>query len=117
MRDNEDSKETDELRNKIIKVFPQTIKNEPWPDFFEKLEKYLEFWNKMTKHPDLWKIQMTDASGEGFAGQTPLHNAIQYLTSPEYLVFWKGYPIADATWEYKSKIPKSFIETYEEDNP
>jgi hypothetical protein len=35
----------------------------------------------------------------------------------EYLVFWKGYPIADATWEYKSKIPKSFIETYEEDNP
>jgi hypothetical protein len=35
----------------------------------------------------------------------------------EYLVFWKGYPIADATWEFKSKIPKSFIEAYEEDNP
>jgi hypothetical protein len=35
----------------------------------------------------------------------------------EYLVFWKGYPIADATWEYKSKIPKSFIETYKEENP
>ena len=34
----------------------------------------------------------------------------------EYLVQWKGYPIADATWEYRSKIPKSFVENYEEDN-
>ncbi len=32
----------------------------------------------------------------------------------EYLVFWKGYPITDATWQYKSKIPKSFVDTYEE---
>jgi hypothetical protein len=35
----------------------------------------------------------------------------------EYKVFWKGYPITDATWQYKSKIPKSFVEAYEEDNP
>jgi hypothetical protein len=34
----------------------------------------------------------------------------------EYLVRWKGYPIEDATWEYKSKIPKSFIDLYEEEN-
>jgi len=34
----------------------------------------------------------------------------------EYLVRWKGYPITDATWEFRSKIPKSFIETYEEEN-
>ena len=32
----------------------------------------------------------------------------------EYLVFWKGYPITDATWQYKSKIPKSFVDAYEE---
>jgi hypothetical protein len=34
----------------------------------------------------------------------------------EYLVYWKGYPITDATWQYKSKIPKSFVEAYEEDH-
>jgi glucose-6-phosphate 1-dehydrogenase len=34
----------------------------------------------------------------------------------EYLVRWKGYPIEDATWEYRSKIPKSFVEIYEEEN-
>ena len=34
----------------------------------------------------------------------------------EYLVFWKGYPITDASWLYKSKIPKSFVEAYEEDH-
>lgn len=34
----------------------------------------------------------------------------------EYLVQWKGYPVADATWEYRSKLPKSFVETYEEEN-
>ncbi len=34
----------------------------------------------------------------------------------EYLVFWKGYKLADATWEYKSKIPKSFVEKYEAEN-
>jgi hypothetical protein len=35
----------------------------------------------------------------------------------EYKVFWRGYSITDATWLYKSKIPKSFVEAYEEDNP
>ena len=34
----------------------------------------------------------------------------------EYLVQWKGYAVNDATWEYRSKIPKSFVETYEEEN-
>jgi hypothetical protein len=34
----------------------------------------------------------------------------------EYKVFWKGYPITDASWLYKSKIPKSFVEAYEEDH-
>ncbi len=32
----------------------------------------------------------------------------------EYKVFWRGYPIADASWVYKSKIPKAFVEAYEE---
>jgi hypothetical protein len=31
----------------------------------------------------------------------------------EYKVQWKGYPVASATWQYKSKIPKSFIDAYE----
>jgi len=31
----------------------------------------------------------------------------------EYLVLWRGYPLTDATWIYKSKIPKSFVEKYE----
>jgi hypothetical protein len=35
----------------------------------------------------------------------------------EYKVFWKGYPIEEASWQYKSKIPKSFVQAYEEDNP
>ena len=34
----------------------------------------------------------------------------------EYLVRWKGYPIEDATWEYRSKIPKSFVDLYEEEH-
>ena len=35
----------------------------------------------------------------------------------EYKVFWKGYPLEEASWQYKSKIPKSFVQAYEEDNP
>jgi len=31
----------------------------------------------------------------------------------EYRILWKGYPIADATWQFKSKIPKSFVDKYE----
>ena len=34
----------------------------------------------------------------------------------EYLVFWYGYPIEDASWQVKSQIPKSFVEAYEEDH-
>ena len=34
----------------------------------------------------------------------------------EYKVLWYGFPLADATWEYKSKIPKSFVNSYEENN-
>jgi hypothetical protein len=34
----------------------------------------------------------------------------------EYLVHWRGYPLAEASWVYKSKIPKSFVEFYEEEN-
>ena len=34
----------------------------------------------------------------------------------EYKVFWKGNPITDASWQLKSKIPKSFVEAYEEEN-
>ena len=34
----------------------------------------------------------------------------------EYLVQWYGYPLAEASWQFKSKIPKSFIEKYEEDH-
>ena len=32
----------------------------------------------------------------------------------EYLVQWYGFPVADATWEFKSKFPKSFVNSYEE---
>jgi len=31
----------------------------------------------------------------------------------EYLVLWRGFPLADATWEAKSKLPKSFVLKYE----
>jgi hypothetical protein len=37
----------------------------------------------------------------------------------EYLVHWKGYPVGEATWEFRSKIPKSFVDLfdlYEEEN-
>ena len=34
----------------------------------------------------------------------------------EYLIWWKGYPKVDATWQVKSKIPKKFIQDYEADN-
>ena len=34
----------------------------------------------------------------------------------EYLVHWRGFPINEASWLYKSKIPRSFVEAYEEDN-
>ena len=34
----------------------------------------------------------------------------------EYLVFWYGYPLAEASWVSKSNIPKSFIDSYEEDH-
>jgi hypothetical protein len=34
----------------------------------------------------------------------------------EYLVQWYGFPVADATWEFKSKLPKSFVNSYEENN-
>ncbi len=34
----------------------------------------------------------------------------------QFLVRWKGYPIADASWLYKSKIPKSFVNKYEEEH-
>ena len=33
----------------------------------------------------------------------------------EYLVWWKGYPRDESTWQFKSKIPKSFIEKFEEE--
>ena len=33
-----------------------------------------------------------------------------------YLVWWKGYPKDQATWQIKSKIPKSFISKYEDEN-
>jgi hypothetical protein len=46
------------------------------------LPEYLAFWNKMTEHPDLWKIQQSNA------GETPLNLAVTYLNSPEYLEFW-----------------------------
>ena len=31
----------------------------------------------------------------------------------EYMIWWKGYPQADATWQFKSSIPKSFVDKYE----
>ena len=34
----------------------------------------------------------------------------------EYKILWKGYPLADATWQYKSKIPKSFVDAYEKNH-
>jgi len=34
----------------------------------------------------------------------------------EYKVLWYGFGPADATWEFKSKLPKSFVNSYEENN-
>ena len=34
----------------------------------------------------------------------------------EYLIQWYGYPVEDASWQVKSKIPKSFIDSYEDDH-
>ena len=34
----------------------------------------------------------------------------------EYLVQWYGYPVADPTWKFKSKLPKSFVSSYEENH-
>ena len=31
----------------------------------------------------------------------------------EFKIWWKGYPQADATWQFRSAIPKSFIDKYE----
>ena len=31
----------------------------------------------------------------------------------EHLVQWRGYPVSEASWLYKSKIPKSFVSDYE----
>ena len=30
-----------------------------------------------------------------------------------YLIRWKGYPIEDATWQFRSAIAKSFIDKFE----
>ena len=32
----------------------------------------------------------------------------------EYKVQWYGFPLSEATWEFKSKLPKSFVTAYEE---
>ena len=34
----------------------------------------------------------------------------------EYKVLWKGHPASEATWQFKSKIPKSFVDKYEASN-
>ena len=34
----------------------------------------------------------------------------------EYKVLWYGYPASEATWLFKTKIPKRFVEDYEEDH-
>ena len=33
----------------------------------------------------------------------------------EYKIWWKGYPRDDATWQFKSKIPRAFVDQYEEE--
>jgi hypothetical protein len=37
-------------------------------------------------------------------------------TRTEYKTLWYGFPLSEATWEYKSKLPKSFVNSYEESN-
>jgi len=34
----------------------------------------------------------------------------------EYLVQWRGYPISEATWNFKSKIPQKYVKAYEEED-
>jgi hypothetical protein len=50
---------------------------------------YSQFWEKMAIYHDLWEMQLPDASGKTYAGQTPLHIAAFNLVSPEYSEFWE----------------------------
>jgi hypothetical protein len=42
---------------------------------------------------------ITNASGEGLVGKTPLHFAVNILTSPEYLEFWNKMAEYHNLWE------------------
>jgi hypothetical protein len=37
-------------------------------------------------------------------------SALEGVEQNTWLVQWYGYPLAEASWQFKSKIPKSFIE-------
>ena len=54
----------------------------------------------------------TPNSKQEFAIKKLIDKRVQGSKS-EYLVLWKGYTQADATWLYKSSIPKSFVAKYE----
>ena len=59
-------------------------------------------------------IQTPHPAGE-FAIKKLIDKRVHGRTT-QYKILWKGYKLADATWQYKSKIPKSFIEKYEAEN-
>ena len=61
--------------------------------------------------PDIKVIRTPNTKGE-FAIKKLIDKRVSGNRT-EYKVQWKGYPVASATWQYKSKIPKSFIDAYE----
>jgi hypothetical protein len=49
-------------------------------------------------------------------GEFAIKKLIEKRTSgnrTSYKIWWKGYPIENSTWQYRSKIPKSFVDAYE----
>ena len=54
----------------------------------------------------------TPNSKQEFAIKKLIDKRVQGSKS-EYLVLWKGYTQADATWLFKTAIPKSFVAKYE----
>lgn len=76
--------------------------------------KQLQVVPENEEDPSPSVIQTPNPAGE-FAIKKLIDKRV-HGNKTEYLVFWKGYKLADATWEYKSKIPKSFVEKYEAEN-
>ena len=59
-------------------------------------------------------IRTPNAKGE-YAIKKLIDKRVNGKTT-SYLIWWKGYPKDQSSWQIKSKIPKSFISKYEDEN-